>query len=431
VLLLFLKSLRSTLIIGISIPISIVATFFLMYRTGTSLNVMSLGGLALGVGMLVDNAIVVLEAISRRREAGASWWDASRDGASEVGRAVAASTLTTVAVFVPVVFLDGIAAQLFRDMALTVSFSLLASLAVALTLIPMMTALAGRGADGVSATIPPAAVGGRARRAARAVLVTAPGRAVGGLRWLLRGLGRGLAWLARPVTRAFDGALGLLAGAYPRALRWSLANRTLVLAVVVALFAGAVALVPGLGFDLIPAFSQGEFGFQVELPEGTPLPATDRYVQELASVLDGDERIESYATLVGGKGFSLTSTGSEGENVARIQVRMAPGSDTATEAAVADRLRARLAEAAGVTRFEMERPTVFTFRTPIEVEVYGDDLAALHGAAAEIAAALDAIPGLVDVESSADLGNPELQVRFLREPLARLGLDLAQVARAS
>ncbi|MEE8384862.1 MAG: efflux RND transporter permease subunit, partial [Dehalococcoidia bacterium] len=143
VLLFFLKDLRSTLIIGASIPISVVATFFMMYQTGTSLNIMSLGGLALGVGMLVDNAIVVLEAIFKRREAGLSAVEASKLGASEVGRAVIASTLTTIAVFVPVVFLEGIASQLFLDMAVTVSFSLIASLAVSLTLIPMMAALSG------------------------------------------------------------------------------------------------------------------------------------------------------------------------------------------------------------------------------------------------------------------------------------------------
>jgi HAE1 family hydrophobic/amphiphilic exporter-1 len=144
VLLLFLKDLRTTLIIGISIPISVVATFFLMYRTGTTLNIMSLGGLALGVGMLVDSAIVVLEAIVKRREAGEDDTTAAREGASEVGHAVVASTLTTVAVFLPVVFLEGVAAQLFRDQALTVSFSLLAALAVSLTLIPMMVAVSGR-----------------------------------------------------------------------------------------------------------------------------------------------------------------------------------------------------------------------------------------------------------------------------------------------
>ena len=146
VLLFFLKDLRSTLVIAITIPISVIATFFLMYRTGTSLNIMSLGGLALGIGNLVDNSIVVLEAIYRRRELGDGVLTAARRGASEVGMAVVASTMTTVAVFVPVVFLEGIAAQLFKDQALTVSFSQIASLIVALTLIPMLAAWMGAGA---------------------------------------------------------------------------------------------------------------------------------------------------------------------------------------------------------------------------------------------------------------------------------------------
>ena len=173
VLLLFLKDLRATLVIAAAIPISIIATFFLMYQTGTSLNIMSLGGLALGVGMLVDCAIVVLEAIVARREAGADALSAARAGAAEVGRAVIASTLTTVAVFVPVVFLEGIAAQLFRDQALTVSFSLLASLAVSLTLIPMLTALHA------SPHEPPASAPetrSRVRRAGRRPARAAPAR---------------------------------------------------------------------------------------------------------------------------------------------------------------------------------------------------------------------------------------------------------------
>ena len=146
ILLLFLKDPRSTLIIGISIPLSIVATFFAMHQLGVSLNVMSLGGLALGVGMLVDNAIVVLEAIFRRRETGESRFDAAVNGSREIGMAVTASTLTTVVVFVPIIFISGIAAQLFTDQALTVAGSLLASLLVSLTLIPMLAARGRRGA---------------------------------------------------------------------------------------------------------------------------------------------------------------------------------------------------------------------------------------------------------------------------------------------
>ena len=143
----FLRDVRSTLIIGLSIPVSVIATFNLMYGFDLTLNIMSLGGLALGIGLLVDNSIVVLENIARHREMGKSVLESAREGAGEVGMAVVASTLTTVAVFLPLVFVEGIAGQLFRDQALTVTFSLLASLLVALTLIPMLASLGGDGSD--------------------------------------------------------------------------------------------------------------------------------------------------------------------------------------------------------------------------------------------------------------------------------------------
>jgi hydrophobic/amphiphilic exporter-1 (mainly G- bacteria), HAE1 family len=425
VLLLFLKDLASTLIIGISIPISIIATFFLMYQTGTTLNVMSLGGLALGVGMLVDNAIVVLEAIHKRRERGESGLQAARAGAQEVGRAVVASTLTTVAVFLPVVFVEGIAAQLFRDQALTVSFSLLASLVVSLTLIPMLSALSGAtraavappGADRMD---PPAP-------AATSWRVSLPAAAVAGLLRMLAALGRGLAWLARPLTALFDRALGGLTGAYPAVMRWALRAKGTVVALALLAFAGTILLGRGLGLDLIPAFSEGEFSFRVELPEGTPLEATDRFVNDVQAVLHGDPRVDAYSTIVGGAGLSLTSTGTEGENTARIQVRLRAGATRRDEEAVAARLRSRL-EGAHIARYKFERPSFFTLRTPIEVEVYGDDLGELQAATTELKSAVQRIPGLVDVKSSLETGNPELQVTFHREQMAGLDLDLAQVA---
>ncbi|HEX9734251.1 MAG TPA: efflux RND transporter permease subunit, partial [Thermoanaerobaculia bacterium] len=138
VLFFFLRSWKTTLIIGIAIPISVVSTFFLMYVAGISLNIVSLGGLTLGIGLLVDNAIVVLEAIQRRRDEGLDEVEAANAGASEVSRAVVASTLTTICVFVPIVYVEGIAGQLFGDQALTVTFSLVVSLVVALTVIPML-----------------------------------------------------------------------------------------------------------------------------------------------------------------------------------------------------------------------------------------------------------------------------------------------------
>ena len=150
VLFLFLRNLKSTLIVGVAIPVSVLITFILMFFSDTTLNIMSLGGLALGIGMLVDNAIVVLESIFRCREEGDSIVESARRGASEVGMAVTASTLTTIAVFFPIVFIEGVAGQIFTDQALTVTFALLASLAVALTFIPMMASREGgtRGAAG-------------------------------------------------------------------------------------------------------------------------------------------------------------------------------------------------------------------------------------------------------------------------------------------
>jgi HAE1 family hydrophobic/amphiphilic exporter-1 len=425
VLLFFLKDLRSTLIIGVSIPISVIATFFLMYQTGTSLNIMSLGGLALGVGMLVDNAIVVLEAIFKRQEKGASPIEAARLGASEVGRAVIASTLTTVAVFVPVVFLEGVAAQLFLDMAMTVSFSLIASLAVSLTLIPMAAALTGR-------ILAPPEPGkeeraGRFRRAGRFTLVRLPAYAVWAVRRAARGAVLLFATIARPLSWMFDQGLGRLVKIYPATLRWALRSRALVLAVAVLAFGGAILLVPRLGLDLMPTFSQGEFSFLVELPEGTPLEATDQFVARAQEALEGDDRVESYSSTVGGAGFSLTRTGSEGENFARIHVQMSSEASRHDEARVIAGLRESL-EVHEQARFKFERPTYFTFRTPVEVEVYSDSLPELHAAAGRVRDRLTQVGGLVDVKSSVELGNPELQVSFNRDQLARLGLDLFQVA---
>jgi HAE1 family hydrophobic/amphiphilic exporter-1 len=469
VLLLFLRDVRSTLVIGLSIPLSIVATFFLMYRTGTTLNVMSLGGLALGVGMLVDNAIVVLEAIYRRREEGMPALEAARRGASEVGRAVTASTLTTVAVFLPVVFLEGVAAQLFRDQALTVSFSLIASLAVALTVIPVMAAVwmgkggrsepappdaeeanVGRGAPTASAVVTSrrrTATGERSRtanaflrgvrtatrRAFSWVSLTAPSFLVKGVRVLFGWLGRGLAFVFRPLGWVFDRGLGAVTSGYPRLLGRALDHPFLVLGLAVAAFAATATLVPTLGVDLIPTLSQGEFSFRAELPEGTPLEVTDRYLSSVQGVLASDPRVEAYSSAAGGAGLTLSSTGTEGENVGRIQVRMVPGSSAGDEAAVAAVLRSRLEETAAAAgsqsvRYRFERPSVFSLRTPVEVEVYGDRLSELHEAAAAVRGALAEVPGLTDLRSSAELGNPELQVTFHRDQLAQLGLDLADVS---
>jgi HAE1 family hydrophobic/amphiphilic exporter-1 len=426
VLLFFLKDLRSTIIISVSIPISIVATFFLMYRTGTTLNIMSLGGLALGVGMLVDNAIVVLEAIFQKREQGMGAVESSIKGAGEVGMAVIASTLTTVAVFLPVVFLEGIAAQLFKDQALTVSFSLMASLAVSLTLIPMMAAIGGmKKVEGEEAT--PAVPAGKGRRIARAVFVTAPSALLRWIRIATAFLMRWITFVVRPLGRLFDALFDRFMHSYPKLLRRCLAAPWTTVGIVTAVFIASLLLVPGLGVDLIPTFTQGEFQFIIELPEGTPLEVTDRYVASVQSAITDNADVASSSAIVGGAGLSLSNTGTEGENTARLQVQMKSSANALQEEAVIAAIRAKLEEGSDA-RYKFERPTYFTFRTPIEVEVYGDNLDEVQVATNAIREKLADVPGLVDLKTSSELGNPEVQVTFDREQLAQLGLDLGQVA---
>jgi hydrophobic/amphiphilic exporter-1 (mainly G- bacteria), HAE1 family len=379
--------------------------------------------------MLVDNAIVVLEAIFSRRERGERAYDAASRGASEVGMAVVASTLTTVAVFLPVVFVEGFAAQLFRDQALTVSFSLLASLAVALTLIPMIVARTERKhAEHASGPVADAEVpAGRRVRVHRAVFFTAPAFCLRLLRGLGQLLGRLGSAISRPVTGAFERVLGRVSEAYPRLLAGALDRPAWVLGAALALFAAAVGGATRLGLDLVPSFSQGEFNYQVELPEGTPLDVTDRALVRAQEALSGEPAVDAHSSMAGGAGLSLTSTGTEGENFGTIAVRMKAGTSAEQEEAVIARLRESLA-ALPQARVKFERPSYFSFRTPVEVEIFGEDVETLHRVASDVRARVATVPGLVDVKSSAEMGNPELQVLFDREALARLGLDLSQVA---
>ncbi|HEY7754584.1 MAG TPA: efflux RND transporter permease subunit, partial [Steroidobacteraceae bacterium] len=263
VLYLFLRDARATLIIGLAIPVSVIGTFLLMHLFDLSLNIMSLGGIALAVGMLVDNAVVVLENVVRHREEGRSRVDAARIGTSEVGTAITAATLTSVAVFFPMVFITGIAGQLFRDQALTVSFSLLFSLVVAMTLVPMLAA----GKPEYAVPDPGRNPGrlGRGIAGALALRRRLTTRIAGFMAWLF-------GFLARPTQSGF----AAVQRAYLPALRWSLENRGRVVAAAVAILLLTAALVPRLGSELIPQLSQGEFIADLRLAPGTPLEQTDR-----------------------------------------------------------------------------------------------------------------------------------------------------------
>ncbi|MBM4118456.1 efflux RND transporter permease subunit [bacterium] len=452
VLYLFLKDRRSTFIIATVIPISILATFFAMQQLGISLNIMSLGGLALGVGMLVDNAIVVLDAISRHRQAGRGLWDATQAGAGEVARAVTASTLTTVAVFLPIIFVEGIAGQIFRDQALTVTVSLLVSLIAALTLIPVLASLGGRARGFAPAPAPAAAAPGPAalrrprgrlrrwlgkplvalawlgRWLGRGLLVLLPGLLLRGLRLAFAGLSRLALWLLWPLQRAFDRAWSRLDAAYPRLLARALARPRLVLGLALLLAAAALLGLPLLGVELVPSFSQGQFAFDLEFPAGTPLARAESKLSEIEGGLAGDPRIGVLYASIGDSPALGGARSEKRENVAQLGITMAAGGDRRAEAAVIDRCRQLLARYPEI-RYTFRRPSYFSFETPVEVQVYGYDLDALAGYADQLAVGMAQIPGLRDVKSSLERGSPEVQVRFARDRLASLGLDMDAVSR--
>jgi hydrophobic/amphiphilic exporter-1 (mainly G- bacteria), HAE1 family len=412
----FLRDARATFVIGVAIPVSVVGTFLLMYMADVSLNIMSLGGIALAVGMLVDNSIVVLENIVRKKEQGLGVVDAARQGASEVAGAVTAATLTTVAVFFPMVFVTGIAGQLFRDQALTVTFALLFSLLVALTLIPM---LASRGGPSRYAEAADDALPGRGTRIAGGAL------RIGGL--VAGGIARLSAWLMRPLVWLFQGFYGLAARVYAPLLAGSLRHRWLVLSIAAAAFASSIALAPRLGYELLPQLAQGEFSVQVRLPAGAPLAETDatiRRVQALTNELPGVAL--SYS--VAGTGNRLDASPVDaGEHTGQLNVKLAQGAGRQAEAETIAAMRASLERMPGVS-YEFSRPALFSFRTPLEIEVVGYELEQLAAVADRLKDALERTPRFADVRSSVEAGNPEIQIEFDQERAARLGLVVRDIA---
>lgn len=471
----FLRNFWSTVIISLSIPISVIATFNLMYGSNLTLNIMSLGGIALGVGMLVDNSIVVLENISRHRQAGEDGLAAARLGASEVGTAVSASTLTTLAVFFPLVFVRGIAGQLFRDQALTVTFSLLASLAVAMTLVPMLASLQRRGLavlfqgaapDGAPGAVPGAAQGavpgaapgpargsgpgtavagkpgGRTGRRLRipyfpigpnwarvrlALFATAPIFVVRRLAGAYGAVSRAMLFVISPACNAFTRGYGVVESKYPLIIRWALGHRRAVMGAAAGLFVISLALIPILGVDLIPQLSQGEFRVEMRLPPGSPLEMTDEVVREVQATA---RHIPNVLT-----SFSVAGTGNRidanpdqgGENWGQLDVALDPGAGRADEEAAMAALRERMRGIPGL-QYKFSRPTLFTFRTPVEIEIAGYDLGHLKEVSRAIAERLEGSPRFADVKSTMESGHPEIQIRFDRERAAALGLAVYEIA---
>ena len=424
VLYLFLKHVRSTLIVTATIPVSVLATFVLMDVFDITLNIMSLGGIALAVGMLMDNAIVVLENIARHRnDPRKSLADAARLGTGEMGGAVLASTMTTVAVFLPLAFVEGIAGQLFRDQALTVTFALLASLVLAFTLIPMLSALGAARGGQADTTGEPSAPAPRWRSAIGAPFRIATRGVVLSWRWL----GRALTLLLRPVEWAFDQVYDRVFAGFDVLLRTALRFRALTLTVAFAGLGGAAALAPSLPLELIPPLSQGEFRIDMELDPGTRLEVTDGVLAEVQQALLTIPGVHTTYSVAGTGGKLDASATRGGEQVGELSVVLVDGATAGDEAEVMSLARRRL-DNVPAAQFMIERPQLFTFATPLEVEVAGNDLKAIEDVANSLVAAMAASPAFSDVESSIRPGYPELQIEFDQERTAAAGLFVPDVA---
>lgn len=385
VLLYFLKNLRSTLIISAAIPISVVITFFLMFSSDISLNIISMGGLALGIGMLVDNSIVVLESIQRYREKGTDLYNAALKGTSEVAGAVTASTFTTVAVFFPIVFVEGIAGQLFKDMALTVTFSLLASLVVSLTLVPMLSSAMQKENT-------------------------------------KERFSKGLKFIFKPLDKVYD----KIFSSYAKVQEISFTRRKTILVTVVLIFFAAIFMSRFMGQELIPVISQGEFLINVEFTPGTSLKENASIISDISDTLKDYEEIESIYELIGKGSRAGISFQEERENLSEFTLRLRPGILGKKEDRIMDRVRADL-EKFPTTNIKVYKPRLFSFKAPLEVVVSGNDLDQIKSVSDELLERLQGVDGIIDLKSSMEEGYPEIQIIFNRAVLASQDMTINSV----
>lgn len=391
ILLLFLRSLKATVITGLAIPIAVIGTFALMYVGGFTLNMISFGGVAIGLGLLVDNSIVILENIQRYREKGLEPKVAAVKGAGEVSTAIIASTMTTLCIFVPVIFIEGFAGIFFSQLAFVVSFALVCSLGVALSLVPVMASM-GKGAGG-----------GEKKKESR---VTAP----------------------------IGVFLGRMTDLYASFIRKALKRRIIVYAAAAALLPGTFLLFPFVGVELMPETDQGEFKITAELPVGTPLEKTEkvfRVVQKI--VMDAVPEQEAVMGVAGPPGF-WSNMGANGISM-RVKLKDAAWRDRSTEE-VANALRPLLSNIPDFKPQVRLGEGFFLFRIlrgggeRISIELRGYDLDAAFGTAKEVTAMVEKVDGITDVDIDMKENNREAAIYIDANKAADLGLSVGQIGDA-
>jgi hydrophobic/amphiphilic exporter-1 (mainly G- bacteria), HAE1 family len=391
VLLFFLTNLRSTFVIATAIPISIIATFSLIYFGGFTLNVMTLGGLALGIGMLLDNSIVVLENIYRLQEGGAPPRQAASAGTKEVGAAIVASTLTTLAVFMPMVFVRGMSGIMFKQLAYVVSFALVCSLFVALTLIPMLSS-----------------------RFLKVTILSDPRGE--------KGVERVIVGIRRTFRRMEDG--------YKTLLHFCLDHRLAVLGAAALLLAGSILMVKLVGSEFMPSTDEGEVSVTVEMEVGTRLAVLDERFKVMADIVRREvPEMRVLEENIGGGGWRRGAQGGG------FTVRLNPLSQRSRSSEqIAGALRGSLSGIPGTVVRTRASGGQYFFRggggaERVQVEIRGYDIEVGEALSQQVKRIVESVPGVTDVRLSREVGNPEELLHIDRQAAADMKLSVSQIGR--
>jgi HAE1 family hydrophobic/amphiphilic exporter-1 len=393
VLLFFLRNLRSTIVIATAIPVSIIATFTLMYFGGFTLNMMTLGGLALGIGMLLDNSIVVFENIYRLYETGQSPEEAAINGADEVTAAIIASTLTTLVVFLPLIFVRGMSGVMFKQLCIVVAFALACSLIVALTVVPMLAA--------------------RILKRRRTALPLTES-------------------LAHKIFRVTGNLFSRTENGYKKLLHLSLNHRWVVVAAAALLLAGSIALIPLVGVELMPSTDEGEVRISGEMQVGTRLDVMEDAFQKIEQIVHTEvPEASNVVTTIGG------SFQASGSHKGEMRIALVPAAQRhRTSDEIAGLLRGALRNIPGMTIRTRAGQGLFLLRMGsagedrIQVEIRGHDLLVAEELADQVKRIVEDVPGVTDAQISLESGSPEEEIVIDRSKAADQKLSVTDIAAA-
>ena len=389
---LFLRNWRPTLAIAMAIPLSLIATFIPLYTIGYTLNLMTLGGLALGIGMLVDNAVVVIENIYRHLGKIGKRRKAAIIGANEVAIAITAATLTSIAVFLPMSLGTGIAGQISRGLSLTIIFALFSSLFVALTLVPMVASKIFKKRELIEDY-----------------------KKASGEKYFIK-----------------------IKNIYEKVLRWSLKNRFKTIAITISLLAGTVALTPFIGTEFMPVSDQGMMLLGVKMPIGTSLDETDKIISQIENDLVDINGISAITSFVGLDESSRSESvalglGAAGVNEAQIFIRLKNKKDRKHSAEdIQEIIRQKLPKIRDIeiNFMDMGKILISGSSFSIEIKIFGKDLGILKNVSDEIALKIQNIEGIRDLDTTLSQGKPELAITIDREKASYLGLTVGQIGSA-